>query len=114
MSGGGGRSQPATEGVEYGRVTFDNDVNDPAANQDPETVFNIGEITGAVLVQAPDGNVIANTSDIYLGWDDDVDETSGIILTPGDTISFDIDASDQNLFAIPEDDSDELRIMTIN
>lgn len=110
--GGEGRPQPATEGVSYGRVTFNDDVNDP--DFDPEVVIPVGDLTGSVLVQAPDGDVISNNSDVYLGWDDDVDETSGLVLTPGESLSIDINAAAQNLFAIPEDDTDELRFMTTN
>lgn len=112
--GGEGRPQAATEGVSYGRVNFDNDVNDPAVDQDPEVVIPVGDQTGSIIVQSPDGDTISNNSDIYLGWDDEVDETSGLVLTPGESISIDLNAAAQNLFAIPEDDSDELRFMTTN
>lgn len=101
--GGEGRTQPATEGPAFG-------VRDFTGTTDPEPIFPVGTVTGSVLVQANPNN----GDNIFIGWDDTVDATNGIIMEPGDTITIDIDTSDQNLFAVPANAADELRFLATN
>lgn len=106
MSGGSislsGKDTPSTEGVGYGRQVF-------STAQDAERIFALGQETGAVLVRAnPD-----NSDDIYVGFDDDVDNNNGFPLQKGESIEMDMDIDKQNLWGYAMSANDDVRFLLI-
>lgn len=85
-----GLSQPATDGVEYGQITLD--------NSDPVSAFGTGERTTSITIVADPGN----GDNIYIGWDSDVDETSGIPLEAGSSFSADLDVAQQEVYIMTD------------
>lgn len=90
-SSGDGKDIPSTEGVEYEAGTVTN-------GEDPETVFSEVDSTDAVIVVADPGN----GDNIYFGWDDQVDETTGVPLQAGQSVSFDLDVTEQNIYVMTD------------
>lgn len=97
-----GKSVPATSGVAYGREVIE-------STSSAERIFDLGLETSSVLIQANPNN----SDNLFIGWDEDVDSDSGVILEPGDTITIDIDLNVQNVWAIAASSNDDLRFLAM-
>lgn len=113
VTGEGLRVSP-TEGKEYGSVMVG---EGEAVRLIPPDVK-----TGAVIIKVysagPDEDDPEfdpdETYNIYFGWDDQVDESNGMPLEEGESLSIEIDNSSQGVWAYGTEDTDEVRIMAIN
>jgi hypothetical protein len=100
MPTGQGKSVPASRGVIEQTVTLQ-------STTEPEQVTPEGIETRFVLVRA------FNTSNqVFIGFDDSVDSNSFPLLNE-DSISLELDVSEQPLFALPDNANDEVRILGI-
>lgn len=101
-AGSSGQPRPATSGKSYGREVLE-------SAGDAERLFAIGTDSLSILIQAnPD-----NSDNIFIGWDDEVDSNTGIILEPGDVIGMDLDVENQNVWAVSAAANDDLRFMVM-
>lgn len=98
-----GLNQPSTTGEGF-------DTSDLDAANDAERVFPIGLNSGSIIMRAAPGNA----GPVYLGFDDTVTTSNGFPLEAGDTISIDIDVSQQAIFFVGNNAADEIRWMAIN
>lgn len=75
-----------------------------------ERVFDLGIETQSISIRAPTDNA----ANVFLGFDDTVDNSDGYPLEPGDAISLDLDVNQEPVFAIPNNANDELRFLAIS
>lgn len=101
--GTSGIDTPATDGTAYGATTA------PAANENG-IILPAGTQTGSYIITAPQGN----GGTVYLGWDSDVDNNTGLPLLPGRSISVDLDNSRQEIYGYFTNGTDELRYLATN
>lgn len=97
-----GLDQPATNGESYGSQ----DISD----SDPTRVIPADVESGSYIVRAGENN----TGTIYLGWDDDVTSSNGFPLKSEESFSADINNASQQLWAIADNNGDELRHIATN
>lgn len=106
MTGGsfssGGTASPSTGG------NFDSTTLD--STSDPTRVFPVDRETTSIIIQ----NHPDNSGRIFVGFDDTVDSSTGFVLETGDTFTIDIDVSEQQVFAVPNNANDEIRHMDID
>jgi len=101
-AGSSTQTRPGTRGEDYGREVFEN-------AGEAERVFAIETETTSVFIQAhPDNN-----DNIFIGWDDNVDSNTGVILEAGAGLSFPVDVSVQNLWAVAAQANDEIRYIAL-
>ena len=99
---GDGLDQPATDGTGY-------DAQD-LPNQEATRVMPADLESGSYLVLAhPD-----NSGIIYIGWDDDVDDSNGTPLSANTGVSIDLDNEAQNLFAYADTGGDTISFLATN
>lgn len=99
-AGSTGQSKPSTRGETYGRQVFEE------ANT-PERIFSLGVESVSVLIQAhPD-----NAGRVFIGFDDGVDSNTGIVISPENNISIDLDLDKQNLYGVANNANDEIRFL---
>lgn len=96
-----GLSQPATDGVEYGQVSLN--------NNSPQSVFGTGERTTSILIVA----LPANGSQVFVGFDSDVDQNSGIPLEAGDSFGMDLDVAEQEVFVMTNSPTQTVAVMSV-
>lgn len=100
MSGG----STATQNVPSNKVVGNDDITF-AVTDNAERVVPIGDETASVAIAAhPD-----NSGIIYVGFDDEMSEDSGFPLVAGTTLSMDIDANQEGIFALADTIGDEVR-----
>lgn len=85
----------SNKGAGYGSVTL----NDTSSGT---RIVDLGIETESIAIKAVDGK-------IYIGFDDQVDDTNGYPLDEGQGISFDLDVDQDGLFAFPETSGNEVR-----
>lgn len=103
MPGMSGSEKPPTDGTEYGVVSL-------SAVGEPELVFQLGTESKTVAIRAEEGN----NSQIYLGWDDDVDSNNGFPLYQGEMITMELDVSSQEIYMDGDSVGDSVRVIAIN
>lgn len=89
-----GKEAPATNGEDYDRVVL--------SSNEPEAIFDIGTETTFIIIQSDSDN----GGDIHIGWDDNVDDTTGFPLEPGDILTATLDVSEQNIWAYALNNND--------
>lgn len=99
---GDGIDQPSTEGTGYDGQQLPQDEATRVMPADLES--------GSYVVMADPGN----DESIYLGWDDEVDESSGVPLGPGTGLAIDMDNQTQNLWAYSGTTGDRVAYMATN
>lgn len=105
MSGGSTASQDLPSNNVAG-----NDQIEFALANEPERVVPIGtETTTVAIVAHPD-----NSGLIFIGFDDEMTSDDTIPLQAGASMSVDIDANQQGLFALADTIGDEIRWMAVN
>lgn len=104
-----GTRVPPSTGSGYGRTIIDSDFE--ARRVIPSDIR-----TGSVIIHAYDGDEsnTGNQGVVYVGFDSDVDDSSGFPLEPGDSLSIDIQNRSQGIWAYAEESGDELRYMATN
>jgi len=85
--GGNSKSVPATEGVEFGSDTI-------SASSGSKPIFGGNLESRSIIILAD----LDNDNPVFLGWDDGVSPSNGIKLSPGASLSIDLDVSEQNVF----------------
>lgn len=98
-----GLDQPSTNGEGF-------NVEDLNAANDPQRIFPLDIESGSIIIRAAPGNA----GNVHIGFDDTVSVNNGLMLEPGDTIGFDLDVSEQNIFFVGNNAGDEVRWMAIN
>lgn len=101
--GGDELDQPSTEGVDFGRTV----VGEASTN---EVILSPTESTGSIIIRAE----VENAGQVFLGFDDSVDDTNGFQMEAGDVISMDIDALSQPIFVFALNANDAVRFMALN
>lgn len=94
--------KPATEGRGYGH-------EDMKSNEAKVIASATGE-TGNILIRADP----TNSSPVYIGWDDEVTPSSGMILEAGDTFNAELDSSQQSIYGIGGQGGEIVRWMATN
>lgn len=100
--GGEGRSTPATEGETHDVVTI------TSAN-DPVRILSPAVETGSYALRAWN-----TTQPVFIGWDEDVGTDDGFPLEAGDVISFEMDNSEQQIWAVSAEAGAEVRVIATN
>lgn len=101
--GGEGVRTPPTDGSYYGPVILPDE-------GDLARVVPDGINTGSIAIKC-----ISTSESVYLGWDQDVDETEGFPLEEGESLSLDLDSDSQGIWAYSTtSDPDELRVIATN
>lgn len=100
---GEGLRVSSTNGKAYGEYV----IPDP-----PETdeMFQVPVRTGSVAIVAHP----TNTGYIYIGWDSDVTTDNGFLMTPGQSITMDLDAMEQEIFITGDSEGDSVRYIAKN
>lgn len=98
----GQQDLPPNSGATYGTTSLD-------STTDPEVVFPVGVATTSWSVKV----LSAGGGDVYFGWDDQVDSSTGFPVAEGGTISIDLDNQNQPLYAIPDNAGAELRYIAV-
>lgn len=98
----GGRTPPSANGVFDGAIAGD-------SAGDVERVVPEGTETGSVIVQATKSG--GNSGIVAIGFSEDVDQTSGILLKDGDIFTVDLDVSSQGLYVHFDTAGDQIRVM---
>jgi hypothetical protein len=65
--------------------------------------------TGSFIVRAWN-----NSGPIYIGWDEEVDDISGFPLEDGQSLTMDLDASDQGIYFFAPAVGDSVRVLATN
>lgn len=91
-----------TEGVEYGEVILPETDNPVEIN--PE-----GEDTGGIAIRAWNNNGV-----VYVGFDDEVDSSTGFPLQDGESLGADLNLEAADLFLLPEVAGDSVRVLITN
>jgi hypothetical protein len=101
----GGREPPASEGAYSGAIAAD-------SAGDVERVVPEGVETTTVMVQAtqPGGN----SGTVAIGFGEGVDQTSGVLMSDGQTISIDINADAQGLYVHFDTAGDQVRVLAVD
>lgn len=97
----GGRDLPATEGTAYGRTELQGD--------DVEIVIPVDTESTSWVVRAEP----SNNDPVYLGWDEELETSNGMILQAGENISIDMDNSAQELRAVSDTVGDAVRYLAV-
>jgi hypothetical protein len=100
MPTGQGKSVPASRGVIDQTVTLQ-------STTEPEQITPEGVETRFIAVRAFNA-----ANQVFIGFDDSVDNNSFPLLNE-DTISLELDVSEQPLFALPDNTNDEVRVLGI-
>lgn len=99
---GSGRDAAFNKGEAYGAEVLE-------STSEPEPIFNLGVESGSIAIRAHPNN----SGIIYVGWDDQVDSTTGFPLNAGESISMELDVSNQEVYAIPDTGNDEVRVIAL-
>lgn len=100
MPGGstGTPDQPSNKGAGYDSIAF-------TSADEGQRVTEIGNETQSIAIIAhPD-----NDGFIYVGFDEEVTSSDGFILPPSISVTLDVDANNQGVFAAADTVGDELR-----
>lgn len=92
---------PSTEGRGYGRTV-------PGTG--PEVVATFSENVGAIAVIAE----AQNSSEVYIGFDDNLTQSNGFQLQAGQSISMSLNASLETVYVLATNQNDAVRWIAIN
>lgn len=101
--GGEGINTPSNEGRAYTSVTLD-------TAGEPESLLPATTETGSVAIKA--WNLTGDA--VYIGWDDQVTIATGFPIEDGQSISLELDNSEQQIWAVSEQDGEAVKILATN
>lgn len=101
--GGEGLGIPSNDGRAYTSVTLD-------TAGEAESLLPATTETGSVAIRAWNLNGAA----IYIGWDENVTISTGFPLENGESLSFEIDNSEQQIWAVGEQDNETVKVIATN
>lgn len=100
MAGGASNSVAPTEGTEYDQKLFEN------GGQSHE-ISDIGDKSKSIIIRSHEDN----EGKIYLGWDEEVNDTNGFYLKPDEFISMDMDIDSQSVWIYTVEDNEIVMIL---
>lgn len=102
---GEGIRTPPSDGVGYDKVVI-SDTSTPIELVGP------AEGAGSVVVRSWQSG--GNSGTIYVGWDNQVDSSTGFPLEDGDSITLEISTESQSIWIIGDTQNDEVRYLATN
>lgn len=101
-AGGSSNNIPATQGTEYSQELLSN------AGEAYE-IEDIGDNSSSIIIRAHE----QNEGKIYIGWDENVNDSNGFYLKPDDIITIDMDIDSQSIFMYPVNSNEVIMYLAI-
>jgi len=100
----GGSSNPvvATKGTEYDQFNLQ-------TGGEAHQVEDIGDTSSAVIIRSHDNNA----GKVYIGWDENVNDTNGFYLSPDEFIAIEIDIDSQPIWLYPVNDNEVMMFLAV-